>query len=882
MLHPIFKNVLLATISLIMTLCFSISSARSLDPSTAYSPNPSLLQQGLKLYQSDRFTESIQLYQQAIANYAQRQEPLSEALAQRYLALAYQELGQWGQAKAAIDRSLERLKKLSSQDSTYFEVLAKVLNTQGRHLFQTGQLEAALETWKQATLNYQKAGQQAGIISSLINQAIALQALGFSVQAQATLTAVHQALQQLNNATLKAEGLTHLGDALRRLGALNQSTQILQESLTATADPTIRSKILLELGNTARAIATRNLAIGQEANASKQTQTALDYYQRSLQLATSDSLKLRAQLNTFSLLVETHQNELASQQWQAVQPLLRHLSANRTNIYAQLNAAQNLVHLKRNTKASPDPTQSEIAHLIATAYQQAKTLQDPRTESYALGQLGELYESTQQWSEAQKLTLQALLQIEGLQAPDMRYRWEWQLGRLLKQQGDHAQATEAYKRAIIALQSVRENLLLINPDVQFSFRDRVEPIYRELTDLLLQSSSTSNSTQAQLLSAIANIDSLQLAELENFLRCDLSQLASLSQDLDRIDPHAAFIYPIILSDRIEVIVRLPGQPLKQYTTVINHVTVERTLHELRQAILKTHASRVIEHAKQVYTWLIEPLESDLTKNSAIETLVFVLDGDLRNIPMTILYDAKTNQYLVEKPYAIALLPSSQLFDLQTLPQPGKVLGAGISEPLQVGNRRFNALNATAELSQIQTNAKSEILLNADFTQPNLQEKLRSQGFSIVHLVTHGNFSSDPEETYLLIHSSDTTTEQRAVGKLLKPNDFNLLLRPANPTPNRAIDLLVLSACKTAEGDNRATLGLVGLAVRAGARSTLGTLWQVGDESTIALMNQFYAELKQPGVSKAKALHRAQLSLLQAAKYQNPYHWSPYILVGNWL
>ena len=96
-----------------------------------------------------------------------------------------------------------------------------------------------------------------------------------------------------------------------------------------------------------------------------------------------------------------------------------------------------------------------------------------------------------------------------------------------------------------------------------------------------------------------------------------------------------------------------------------------------------------------------------------------------------------------------------------------------------------------------------------------------------------------------------------------------------------LELLVLSACETADGDNRATLGLAGLALRAGTSSTLATLWRVRDDSTIQLMEQFYTELMQSGVSKAEALHRAQKALLQDRKYQNPRSWSPYILVGNW-
>jgi CHAT domain-containing protein len=883
------KTLLLAILSFILTLCLTfcltIPTARSRSVFAEESLPPKLLQQGLALYQADRLTESIPLYQQAIAQYAQQQETLSEALAQRYLALAYQELGQWTQAKKAIDRSLKLLKISPSQNPIYYDVLAKVLNTQGRYQFQTGQLNAALETWKQATINYQKSGQGAGLISSLTNQAIAQQSLGFSIQAQTTLAAVYQALQNPVNTALKAEGLSHLGASLRRLGSIEQSRKILQESLnasltaslTAISNPNIQSNILLELGNTEWARASRSLTIGKPES-TQQVQTAIDYYQKSIETTALSPLKLKAQLNIFNLLVETQQNELARQRWQTIQPLLKDLSPNRANLYNQLNAVQTLLRLKQNglRNSLPLPDTSEIAQLITTTYHQAQTLQDPRTESYALGQLGELYESNQQWPEAQKLTLQALLRIEELQVPDMRYRWEWQLARLLKQKGDRPAAINAYSRAITDLKSVRQNLLLINPDVQFSFRDRVEPIYRNLTDLLL-STSTGEIPQAQLQSAISNIDALQLAELENFLRCDLSQMASLGQNLDRLDAHAAFIYPIILADRIEVIVRLPKQPLKHYTTKIHKATVEKTLNELRRGILRSNASNVIDRAKQVYSWLIAPWESDLTPSTdltpSIETLVFVLDGNLRNIPMGVLYDGKTNQYLVEKPYAIALLPNSQLFDLQTPSQPGKILGAGISEPMQVGNRRFNALNATAELAQI--NAKNEILLNSDFTHLKLQEKLRSQAFSTVHLVTHGQFSSDPEETYLLLYSAES--RQKSQGELLKPNDFNNLL----DSLMARLDLLVLSACETAESDKRATLGLVGLAIRSGARSTIGTLWQVNDQSTIALMNQFYTELKQPNISKAKALHRAQLSLLQTQKYQNPYHWAPYILVGNW-
>ena len=264
------------------------------------------------------------------------------------------------------------------------------------------------------------------------------------------------------------------------------------------------------------------------------------------------------------------------------------------------------------------------------------------------------------------------------------------------------------------------------------------------------------------------------------------------------------------------------------------------------------------------------MKKELEKNSAVATLVFVLDTELRNIPMAVLYDQKNKEYLVEKEYSLSVLPTSQLFNLRPSSEKLKILAGGISEALEVENRKFEAINAKDELSQISELASTQSLLNQQFNQKALQQKLKNEDFSVLHLATHGNFSSDPEQTYIL-----------AYNELLRPNDINRLLSGENQQLNR-IELLVLSACQTASGDNRATLGLAGLAVRAGADSTLATLWKVNDEFTIKLIKRFYQELKT-GISKAEALHRAQKALVFTGKYRNElYDWGAYILVGNWL
>ena len=871
-----------------------------------------LLRQGIDRYQRERYTEAVELWQQAMNAFSSENNSLGVALVLSDLSLAYQHLGQLEEADRAIASSLDRLQAEKDDSRAASEILAKALNTRGRLYWVRGDFAAALETWEDATRHYAAASHPSGVTLTQLNQAQALQALGLSRRAQRTLLEVYDDLQQQPDSGLKATGLRHLGKALRRVGALQQegerlgAWEVLEASLEASEDAAMASFAWLELGNTARALADKALAIGKDSRdycGEDCEEIALDAY---AQAARAPQRQLEAQLNRLGLLVETGQ-WLDDEKWaevvqlrQDIESHLDRLPPGRNGIYNQLNFAWTLACLKQN----PDPNTpsclsrdrlerlrqklgdpvveakrlervqtiswAEIANILENARDRSLQLGDRPAESYALGQLGGLYELDDRFSDAQTLTREALLLVEAIQAPDIRYRWEWQLGRLANRQGNRDGAIAAYEAAAKTLKSVRGDLLLVNPDEQFSFRDNVEPVYRGLVDLLLTREGTGEVRQERLDLAIDYIDDLQLAELENFLSCDLSQTVDVDRDFDRIDPTAGLIYPIILEDRLEVIYRLPGQPLKHHTQTISRGELETTLRTLRRSLLRGDAGRVIENSTRVYQWLIEPFETALANNPDLQTLVFVLDGDLRNIPMGVLYDVKTDLYLIEKPYALALLPSSQLFELQDFSDNLQVLGAGISEAVEVDDRNFSALDVDRELSSIQSSLSTELLVDSQFTTLNLENNLNSGIFSVIHMATHGNFSSDPEETYILSYD-----------ELLRTNDLNNLLRGAGETASNIIELLVLSACKTAEGDHRATLGLAGLAVRAGAKSTLATLWQVSDESTVILMERFYQELQTPGITKSQALHRAQQSLVLDLKYQTPYYWAPYILVGNW-
>jgi CHAT domain-containing protein len=611
-------------------------------------------------------------------------------------------------------------------------------------------------------------------------------------------------------------------------------------------------------------------------------ETALNYYDQAINLAISPQQQLFAQLDQLTLLQAMEDWSSAEELSATIRENIDRLPASHATIYAQIKLSQSLIKL-----AQQDPSKlplqngenrnlyfnnitfSEIDQILIEAVEQARTLRDYRALAYAIGHRGRLYESTASYDSAKDFTLTALKIASTYQYPEIAYQYFWQLGRIEKAQGEIEGAIAAYERSIKTLKSLRSDLVAINSDVQFSFRESVEPIYREFVSLLLADAKKDSQPidQSKLLLARDTIESLQLAELDNFF-----QDACVTQkpvNLDEVDPNAAILYTIILPDRLEVIAALHGQPLRHYSTAITQAELETTIQNMREALTSPllrirYKQKLWPVAQELYNLLIKPIETDRA-NKDVKTLVFVLDGSLRNIPMAALYDGE--QYLMEK-YSVALTPGLQLLDPKPLPRETlTTLTVGLSE----GRQGFSPLpNVQLEIEQIQTEVASDVLLNESFTEANLQAKVKSKPFPLVHIATHGEFSSNEEDTFLL------TWDNR-----INPKELEQLLRGEN-LQKSPIELLVLSACRTAVGDKRAALGLAGVAVRAGARSTLASLWYVSDDATAPLMSQFYRAFVNQDVTKAEALRMAQQKILQDERFSHPYFWSAFVLVGNWL
>ncbi|MEQ8466658.1 CHAT domain-containing protein [Coleofasciculus sp. E1-EBD-02] len=878
------RSLLLALLGLSLSLgIHTVTQVRAELPATP--DNLALVQVGKNHYDTGKFTKAVQILQQAAQGYAETGNTLQQAQVFSLLSLTYQKLGQWQAAEQAIQTSLSLLKTLSEANPI---VRAQILNAQGRLQLAKGNAEAALATWEQAETLYQQAGDPVGAIGSQINQTEAMQSLGLYRRTKQLYQRLEQAIFGLDNSPVKVAGLQNFGTILRQGGDLEKSQDILSQSLALTQTlglPQQESKILLSLGNTEQTLAQR-AKVFENSSGEDYIQAALTHYQQAAMKATLPLTRIQAQLNQLNLLIETDSLSPNQDLLSSISAGLSTLPASRASVYAHVNFAESLLNMSE-LMTQQQGTNDSVA-ILNTAIQQAEELEDKRAISYSLGTLGKLYEKKQDWTNAKTVTENALLIAQQMNAADIAYQWQWQMGRLLQAQIQESSqnlpvnpdAIAYYDKAVKTLNNLRGDLVALNPEIQFSFRETVEPVYRQFVDLLLRSPTPS---KKNLIQARQIMEDLQLAELDNFFRDACATPEAVN--IDNVDPQSAIVYPIILSNRLDIIIKLPGQDnLRHYAHQdVSETQVDQAVEKFRDDLTKrsTSISGIKQDAAQLYDWLIRPFEADLdaanSDNPAVKTLVFVLDGSLRNIPPSTLYDGEN--YLIER-YAVALTPGLQLLEPKPLKRENfRGLIAGTPNAPSFEAEGFSPLdNVADELAGIQEQINlNQLLENQDFEQENIRNQINQEPFNLVHIATHGKFSSNPQKTFILDWSGRINVQ-----------DLDDLLRANETNRTTAIELLVLSACETATGDKRAALGLAGIAVRAGARSTVATLWQVNDASTAEFMQRFYEQLKTPQRSKAEALRQTQIAFLTEypddpdKDYLRPYHWAPFILIGNWL
>jgi CHAT domain-containing protein len=482
------------------------------------------------------------------------------------------------------------------------------------------------------------------------------------------------------------------------------------------------------------------------------------------------------------------------------------------------------------------------------------------TRAYAAGLLGGLYEDEGRTAEALRLTLQAISLAQSINAQDQLYRWEWQAGRLERQSSQGAASAQAIDRALFTLAGIRNDVLQSSRQ---AFGSRVEPVYLDYADVHLRQAAAladGSAEQQRVLRDVRDqLESLKQAEIQDYF--DNGCVTSGASDAKGIDiPGAAVVYPILLADRTEVLIETGGT-LRRFFVPVSRGEVTAAVRRLRIGLEQPSAGDTYRQpAQALYKWLLADAAPWLASQK-VNTLVFVPSGPLRTIPLAALHDG--DKFLIER-YAVATTPAITLIPTLVTPATNRVLVAGLTKSVQ----GFVGLpSVSEEIRSIGAIFPGQSLKDETFSLASIRSDLSVPGFSVAHLATHGEFSADHRQSFILTYDSRLTMDglQTALGKRQDP-----------------LDLLVLSACSTAAGDDRAALGLAGVAVQSGAKSALASLWSISDEATAALMGSFYKSRKAGGETKAQSLRDAQLALLQNPEYRHPSYWAPYLLIGNWL
>lgn len=748
----------------------------------------------------------------------------------------------------------------------------ETLMARGMAAYQRGDFRQAVVLWGEAAAAFERAGNTPRRIDALREQGQAYQSLGQYGEGLARLQTALNLARESGERKRTASLMGGIGNAYVAIGPPRKAYENLTEALKMAeeeGDSALSAMVLNNLGN---------LLVAQE-----KYKQALQAYGRAERLALQSgkpALASRTLTNAAIALTRLKQFGKARAFFDKGLREVRQLPNSHGKAFVLINIGLGYNELRGQLPASEKDLMLAANGVFRGAAQVAEAIGDSLALSYALGYRGQLYEAEKRYVEALRLTRRAMLAAQQIKAPESLYLWQWQTGRILKAEEKIDEAIVAYRNAVSTLQAIRQEMNLGYAASGSSFREAVGPVYFQLVDLLLHPDAKSKGGglyERSLLEARNTVELFKAAELRDYFRDDCvdSALAKRRPIEEVLASHpAAIIYPIILSDRVETLVTLPADANTQgpgdkkirfarYTRKISEDEFTGEIRMLRQKLEKRTTREYLPIAQRVYKWLIGPdLEKEL-EASKIDTLVFVPDGALRTIPMSALHDGK--QFLIEK-YAVAVAPGIDLTDPRPLRREEiKVMAAGLTEGVQ----GFSPLPFVAnELKEIGEVYGVEPIVDQEFVGPRIEKEMRRHQYNIVHIASHGQFGNTVNDTFVLTFDDKLTMDRLDdyVGR------FRYREEP--------LELLTLSACETAAGDDRAALGLAGIAVKAGARSALATLWFINDQASSEIVKEFYRELHDKGTSRAVALQRAQVKLIKAGNH--PALWSPFLLINNWL
>ena len=740
--------------------------------------------------------------------------------------------------------------------------------------------------------------------SSLIMKAIIDRQEG---RIELSIANFRQAESLAGNSQERLQAYTELATSLRQARRVGEAEQTLLASLPLASGEQ-RAKMEFELGNL--------------ATLRKDVATARIHYLIVQEIVgTSTALGIGARLNLLSSLSGKEQRE----------GLLLLFEQIATGAGTQFNAHLYL-KLGHQARLLGDANLPLAFRSLDRARALASNSPASRLHLESLDELAQVYEQQARHADALKLSMAALTFLRAnnhVANGDLTIAFEWRLARLYQALGLDEQALAAYQRAENALELIRQDIPIDYDDGSSSFSSTFEPIYLGLIDLLIKKarkiSENSPAHQKELLLHAQNLlELMKQTELQDYLgdRCALDAVKAGSKTV--IPAGTLILQPIIFPDRIELLVQTTSNMI-DFTTRIEDKQVLATAHKF-SAELREHQGNYLDSGQRLYDWLLRPLDAFIAANR-IDTIVFVAASALRTMPLAALHDG--HQYAIEK-YAIAnvtglsmtnttpplklemsalvagaanfglvvekyaTLRSAELAEVAPMPDTIAAAANGAAKGRLLRSVRANIKTrdlptvatraeqldslrtalalpgVTKEIHALQHILPGTTLLDTQFTLNAFTLAAQSAQYRIVHVASHGLFGGTASTSYILTYDDLLTLD--GLQRMLKGEQFQ----------KHPIELLSLSACETAAGSERAPLGIAGAAMKARARSVLGTLWPVDDEAAVNIMEKFYSGLVTQKLSKAQALRQSQLELLKQPQLSHPFFWAPFALIGNWL
>ena len=795
-----------------------------------------------------QYTQALEYSQQALAINREVGDHIWEGRTLNSIGLVYDSLGQYAKALEFYQQALTIVKEINNKAGE-----GTTLNNIGLVYYNLGQYPKAIEFYQQALSLRREMGDKAGEGATLNNIGGVyhhlrqyVKALEFYQQALAIFT-------KIGNKAMEGTTLNNIGAIYRNLEQYAKALEFYQQALA----------IHTEIGNKAMEGTTLN-NIGLVYNSLGQYPEALEFFQQALAIVNEigDKVVEGTNLSNISFLLEAqNQPELAI--------VFLKQSVNVTEA------------IRKDLRVLPIEQQQSFTETVADRYRR----------------LADLLLKQDRVLEAQRVL--DLLKVQELDDYLRNVRGNNNTAQGLPNLLPEQQAWQSYQA-------------ILNKAIE---------IGKELTQLrqLKNRNGTLIPAQEQRIAQLVKAQETIREEFNNFTRSpevlglvtqrspetlsqdlllQMGNFNALQDNLKNLQQKAVLLYPLILDDRIELILTTPDSPPIRRTVQVPKKQLNETIAAFRSA-LQNPASDAKTPAQQLYNWLIKPLEDDL-KAADAQTLIYAPDAQLRYIPLAALYDGQ--QWLVQR-YRINNITAASLTDLNTKPQPKMQVLAGAFATgrysFKVGEQSFDFSGLPFAGTEVENLAKTvpttTKFIDKAFTPQVTVPKM--DDYTVVHLATHAAFVvGTPDDSFILFGNGERIT-----------------LRDIQKWSLKNVDLVVLSACETGLGgklgNGEEILGLGYQMQRAGARAAIASLWSVDDGGTQALMDVFYTAMENRNITKAEALRQAQNALITGDytalgeqrglvavqkriheslspqvvnRLTHPYYWAPFILIGNGL